>query len=45
MNGKPAVVEFNPMQLGQLGLYACDVRALAKASRSLASLQPKDGSS
>jgi hypothetical protein len=31
----PVVVEFNPMVLGGLGLYACDVRALAKASRKL----------
>ncbi|MEQ8832239.1 MAG: hypothetical protein RLW87_20695 [Alphaproteobacteria bacterium] len=29
------VVEFNPLQLGNLGLYACDVRALATASRRL----------
>lgn len=35
INGKPAIVEFNPMRLGQLGLYAADVRALASASRSL----------
>jgi ATP-grasp domain, R2K clade family 2 len=37
INGRPAVIEFNPMRLGQLGLYACDVRALAKASRKLLS--------
>lgn len=35
INGVAGVVELNPMQLGQLGLYACDVRALAKASRRL----------
>ena len=33
--GKPGVVEFNPMQLGHLGLFACDVQALAAASESL----------
>lgn len=37
INRKPAVVEFNPMQIGQLGLYACDVRALANATRKLIS--------
>lgn len=35
INGKPGVVEFNDCHLGQLGLYACNVRALAKASRKL----------
>jgi hypothetical protein len=35
VNGHPAVIEFNPMQLGQLGLFACDVRALARASEGL----------
>lgn len=35
IDGKPSVVEFNPMQLGHLGLFACDVRALAEASESL----------
>lgn len=35
VNGRPGAVEFNPMRLGQLGLYAADVRALAKASRKL----------
>lgn len=29
------VVEFNPMQLGQLGLFACDVKKLAKHSEIL----------
>jgi hypothetical protein len=39
--GKPGLVEFNPMQLGHLGLFACDVRALAAASETLvASYQP-----
>lgn len=37
INGRAGVVEFNPMQIGQLGLYACDVRALARASRLLLS--------
>lgn len=27
----PAVVEFNPLRAGQIGLFACDVRALAIA--------------
>lgn len=27
----PAVVEFNPLRAGQIGLFACDVRALATA--------------
>nr|WP_250807837.1 ATP-grasp domain-containing protein [Neorhizobium tomejilense] len=35
INGNPGVVEFNPMQLGHLGLFACDVRALARASETL----------
>lgn len=35
IDGKPGVVELNPMLLGNLGLYACDVRALARASRAL----------
>jgi len=35
VNGKPAVIELNPMRLGQLGLYAADVRALARASHVL----------
>lgn len=35
INGQPAIVEFNPMALGNLGLYSCDVRALARASRKL----------
>lgn len=34
-NGRPAVVEFNPLRIGECGLYACDVRALAKATRKL----------
>lgn len=37
IDGKPGVVELNPMILGNLGLYACDVRALAHASRKLLS--------
>jgi hypothetical protein len=35
INGRPGVIEFNPMQLGHLGLFACDVRALAAASETL----------
>lgn len=35
INGRPGVVEMNPMRLGHLGLYAADVRALARASRVL----------
>lgn len=35
IDGKPGVIELNPMILGNLGLYACDVRALARASRAL----------
>jgi hypothetical protein len=34
-DGSPAVVEMNPMRLGQIGLYACDVKALAVASEKL----------
>jgi hypothetical protein len=29
------IVELNPMHIGRLGLYACDVRALAAATRRL----------
>jgi hypothetical protein len=29
------LIEMNPMQIGQLGLYACNVRALAEASKKL----------
>lgn len=35
INGRPGAIELNPMRLGQLGLYAADVRALASASRKL----------
>lgn len=28
---KPAVVEFNPLRAGQIGLFACDIRKLAQA--------------
>jgi hypothetical protein len=35
INGEPAVIEMNPMQLGQLGLYASDVRKLAEVSEKL----------
>lgn len=35
VNWKPVVVEFNDAHPGQLGLYACDVRAIAKATRRL----------
>lgn len=37
INGSPAVIEMHPTRLGQLGLYACDVRALAEASRAIVS--------
>jgi len=36
INGEPGVVEFNPLHLGSVGLFACDVRALARASRAIA---------
>ncbi len=35
INGGPAVIEMNPMQLGQVGLYASNVRDLATASETL----------
>lgn len=35
IDGKPGVIEMNPMQLGQVGLYACDVYALAEAADKL----------
>lgn len=35
INGELGVVEFNPLRLGQVGLFACDVRALAAASRNM----------
>jgi hypothetical protein len=35
INGVPGVVEMNPMQIGQIGLFACSVRALAEASEEL----------
>ncbi|MDW9478872.1 DUF4343 domain-containing protein [Sinorhizobium meliloti] len=35
INGVPGVVEMNPMQIGQVGLFASSVRALARASESL----------
>lgn len=31
INGQPACVEINPMVVGGVGLFACDVRALARA--------------
>lgn len=40
VNGKPGVVEFNDAHLGQLGLYACDVRSLARHSRWLIPEEP-----
>lgn len=42
INDAPGVVEFNPMRLGQLGLYAADVRSLARASRMLLPHPDKD---
>lgn len=38
IDGHPGVIELNPMILGNLGLYACDIRALARASRKLLSV-------
>ncbi len=35
INGVPGAVEMNPMQIGQVGLFASSVRALARASKSL----------
>lgn len=35
IDGEPAVIEMNPMQLGQVGLYASNVRDLAAASERL----------
>jgi hypothetical protein len=35
INGIPGAVEMNPMQIGQVGLFASSVRALAKASVGL----------
>lgn len=31
INGKPGIVECNPMDFGRLGLYACDPNAIARA--------------
>lgn len=41
IDGKPGVVEFNDFHIGQVGLYACDVRKIARASRKLASRKEK----
>ncbi len=35
VDGRPAIVEMNPMQLGQVGLYAANVRNLAAASERM----------
>jgi hypothetical protein len=32
--GKPLVIEFNPLQVGQMGLYACDPWAIAEATKA-----------
>ena len=45
INGVPGVVEMNPMQIGQVGLFASSVRALARASESLAASYVPDASS
>lgn len=37
IDGRPGVVEMNPMQIGQVGLFASSVRDLAAAARELAS--------
>lgn len=31
IDGKPAVIEFNPFNIGNFGLYACDPHAIAQA--------------
>lgn len=35
IDGRPAIIEMNPMRLGQVGLFASDVRALAAGSERL----------
>ena len=35
INGAPGIIELNPMRIGEVGLYACDVRRVARASRKL----------
>lgn len=35
INGRPGVIEMHPTKLGQLGLFASNVKALARASRIL----------
>lgn len=37
VNGSPVIIELNPMHIGQFGLFACDVRKIASASRDLIS--------
>jgi hypothetical protein len=44
INGSPGVVEFNPLVLGCVGLFACDVAALARASEALLPREPGDAS-
>lgn len=34
-NGEIGVVEFNPMQIGQIGLFACDTKALVRSSERI----------
>jgi hypothetical protein len=43
INGRAGAVELNPMRLGMVGLFASDVRALAKASRYLAPTPDRSG--
>lgn len=35
INGAPGIVELNPLHLGNVGLYACDVHKIAVAIRTL----------
>ncbi len=41
INGDIGIVEFNPAQIGQFGLYGCDARAIAAASRMFSGGDPK----
>jgi hypothetical protein len=42
INGEVGIVELNPMHLGNVGLYACDVRAIARAIRTFPSPQQQE---
>lgn len=43
INGRPGCVELNPLRLGQAGLFACDVRALAAAALAHTTAQREKG--